>query len=303
MLLQETFHGFRLIPTQPGRTHSESQPPAYWGDSVGKWEGDTLVVDVVNFNDRNWISTQGIISFHSDALHVTERYHRVAANAMEVEKTYDDPQVLIRPFVDKKTVPAGGVRSGHGSDVHQHRDSRADGSRGQAELREEMKPHLMMPVARTLGAAIVAACIVSLDSASGQTASRVIRQIDQRCANCHSNPNAGRAPDVAGARQLSALRTLSPEAILQSITSGTMRLQGEGIPDDVKRAMAEFLSGRKLGMTDAAAAHTMPNRCPSNPPIGSLNAAARAGTGGRPTPPTRVFRRMQASRPRRGAAL
>jgi hypothetical protein len=102
VLLQETFHGFRLIPTHPGRQHSETQPPAYWGDSVGKWEGDTLVVDVVNFNDRNWISTQGIISFHSDALHVTERYRRIAANAMEVEKTYDDPKVLIRPFVEKK---------------------------------------------------------------------------------------------------------------------------------------------------------------------------------------------------------
>ncbi len=102
VLLQETFHGFRLIPTEPGRTHSEGQPPAYWGDSVGKWEGDTLVVDVTTFNDRNWISPQGIVSFHSDALHVTERYRRVAANALEIEKTYDDPKVLIRPFVEKR---------------------------------------------------------------------------------------------------------------------------------------------------------------------------------------------------------
>ena len=102
VLLQETFHGFRIIPTEPGRTHSEMQAPAYWGDSIGKWEGDTLVVDVVNFNDRNWISTQGIISFHSDALHVTKRYRRIAANALEVEKTYDDPKVLVRPFVEKK---------------------------------------------------------------------------------------------------------------------------------------------------------------------------------------------------------
>jgi hypothetical protein len=102
VLLQETFHGFRIIPTEPGGKHSEIQPPAYWGDSVGKWEGDTLVVDVVNFNDRNWISTQGIVSFHSDAMRVTERYRRIAANAMEVEKTYDDPKVLIRPFVEKK---------------------------------------------------------------------------------------------------------------------------------------------------------------------------------------------------------
>jgi len=102
VLLQETYHGFRLIPTEPGRTHSDLQPPSYWGDSVGKWEGDTLVVDVTTFNDRNWISPQGVVSFHSDALHVTERYRRTAGNALEVEKTYDDPKVLIRPYVEKK---------------------------------------------------------------------------------------------------------------------------------------------------------------------------------------------------------
>ena len=103
VLLQETFHGFRLIPTQPGRSHSEVAAPGYWGDSVGHWEGETLVVDVTNFNDRNWISPQGIVSFHSDALHVVERYRRVAANALEVEKTYEDPKVLVRPFVEIKT--------------------------------------------------------------------------------------------------------------------------------------------------------------------------------------------------------
>jgi hypothetical protein len=102
VLLQETFHGFRLIPTEPGRTHSEMQAPAYWGDSVGRWEGDTLVVDVTNFNERNWISPQGIVSFNSDALHVVERYRRIAANALEIEKTYDDAKVLIRPWVDKR---------------------------------------------------------------------------------------------------------------------------------------------------------------------------------------------------------
>ena len=102
VLLQETFHGFRLIPTEPGRKHNETQPPAYGGDSVGHWESETLVVDVTTFNDRNWISPQGTVSFHSDALHVVERYHRVAANALEVEKTYEDPKVLVRPWVDKQ---------------------------------------------------------------------------------------------------------------------------------------------------------------------------------------------------------
>ena len=103
VLLQETFHGFRLIPTQPGRGHSEEAAPGYWGDSVGRWEGDTLVVDVTNFNDRNWISPQGEISFHSDALHVIERYTRTAENALQVDKTYEDPKVLTRPWISKKT--------------------------------------------------------------------------------------------------------------------------------------------------------------------------------------------------------
>jgi hypothetical protein len=103
VLLQETYHSFRIIPTTPGREHSEIQAPAYYGDSVGTWEGDTLVVDVVNFNDRNWISPQGVVSFHSDQLHVTERYRRTAGNALEIEKTYDDPKVLTRPFLEKKT--------------------------------------------------------------------------------------------------------------------------------------------------------------------------------------------------------
>lgn len=103
VLLQETFHGFRLIPTHPGRAHSEEAAPGYWGDSVGRWDGDTLIVDVTNFNDRNWISPQGIVSFHSDALHVVERYRRVAANALQIDKTYEDPKVLTRPWVDKRT--------------------------------------------------------------------------------------------------------------------------------------------------------------------------------------------------------
>ena len=100
--LQETYHGFRLIPTRPGVAHSTDAPPSLWGDSVGRWEGDTLVVDVTNFSDRNWIVAEGNISFHSDALHIVERYTRTAANALEIEKTYDDPKVLTRPFVQRK---------------------------------------------------------------------------------------------------------------------------------------------------------------------------------------------------------
>ena len=104
VFLQETYHGFRLIPLEPGRTHLEEATPAFRGDSVGRWEGDTLVVDVTNFSDRNWLLAQGVVSFHSDALHIVERYRRVAANTLEIERVYEDPKVLTRPWTPPKRV-------------------------------------------------------------------------------------------------------------------------------------------------------------------------------------------------------
>jgi hypothetical protein len=104
VLLQETYHGFRVIPTDPGRQHRDDVPPSYKGDSIGHWEGDTLVVDVTNFNDKNWMNAEGNVSFHSDALHVIERYRRLAANALEVEKTYEDPKVLTGPWKTGKQI-------------------------------------------------------------------------------------------------------------------------------------------------------------------------------------------------------
>jgi len=101
-LMSETPHGWRLIPTAPGRQHDPEQPPAYRGDSVGRWEGDTLVVDVTNFNDRNWLGGHGDVSFHSTQLHATEKYRRIAANAMEYEVTYEDPVVLTGPWTPGK---------------------------------------------------------------------------------------------------------------------------------------------------------------------------------------------------------
>lgn len=69
---------------------------AYMGYSVGKWEGDTLVVDVTKFTDATWFDRSG--NFHSDALHVVERYTPLGHDAIQYEATIEDPQVFSRPW-------------------------------------------------------------------------------------------------------------------------------------------------------------------------------------------------------------
>ena len=104
VMLTETFHGFRIIPTD-GRGHRDDVAPSYRGDSVGRWDGDTLVVDQANFTDSNWMFAEGNVSFHSAALHIVERYTRVDANTLEVEATIEDPKVLTQPWkVPKQTL-------------------------------------------------------------------------------------------------------------------------------------------------------------------------------------------------------
>jgi hypothetical protein len=103
-MLTETYHGFQLIPTD-GRPHRDDVPPAYRGDSVGHWEGDTFVVDTTNYTDNTWMFAEGRVSFHSDALHIVERYRRVDAKTLEIEATVEDPKVLTGPWtVPKQTL-------------------------------------------------------------------------------------------------------------------------------------------------------------------------------------------------------
>ena len=104
VMLSETYHGFRLVPTD-GRKHRDEVPPAYRGESVGRWDADTFVVDTRNFTDNTWISAEGRVSPHSDQLHVVERYRRVDANTLEIEATVEDPEVLTGPWtVPKQTL-------------------------------------------------------------------------------------------------------------------------------------------------------------------------------------------------------
>jgi len=100
VLLSETFHDYQIVPTD-GRKHRDDQPPTLRGDADGHWDGDTFVVDVNNFTDDTWMWAEGRVSFHSDALHIVERYRRVDANTLEIEATVEDPKVLTGPW----TVP------------------------------------------------------------------------------------------------------------------------------------------------------------------------------------------------------
>jgi hypothetical protein len=82
-----------------GRQHPKDPDPTWLGDSVGRWEGDTLVVDVVGFNDKSWLDNAG--HPHSEKLHVVERFSRPSLDTLRYEATIDDPEYYTRPW----TVP------------------------------------------------------------------------------------------------------------------------------------------------------------------------------------------------------
>jgi|SRR5580765_2718553 FtsP/CotA-like multicopper oxidase with cupredoxin domain len=85
---------FRVIPTD-GRPHRADADPSYMGDSIGRFEGDTLVVDVTNFNDDTWLGSDGY--FHSEKMHVVERLTR-NGDVLTYTVTVEDPLVLAKPW-------------------------------------------------------------------------------------------------------------------------------------------------------------------------------------------------------------
>jgi len=91
----EAFHAFRIIPMD-GRPHAPENVKLYSGDSRGHWEGDTLVIDVTNQNDKTWFDMAG--NFHSDAIHVIERLTRIDSDNIRYEATIEDPKVYTRPW-------------------------------------------------------------------------------------------------------------------------------------------------------------------------------------------------------------
>lgn len=93
-ILYESNHAFRSIPI--GKAHPEEVYASYMGDSVARWDGDTLVVDVIGFNDKTWLPGAG--NFHSEDLHVVERYTLMPDDTIYYEAIMEDPMVLTKPW-------------------------------------------------------------------------------------------------------------------------------------------------------------------------------------------------------------
>src|SRR6266705_3205506 len=93
---------FRVI-YMDDRPHPKDLFPSYYGNSVCHWEGDTLVVDTVGFNERFWMERQG--APHTDKLHLVERFTRTDSNNMKIEVTIDDPGAYTRPWTTGYLIP------------------------------------------------------------------------------------------------------------------------------------------------------------------------------------------------------
>jgi hypothetical protein len=94
LIAYEYIHIYRTIFTN-GSPHIDGLD--FWlGDPRGHWDGETLVVDVTDFNDQTWFDASG--DYHSDKLHVVERYTRTGPDTLRYEATIEDPAVFLRPW-------------------------------------------------------------------------------------------------------------------------------------------------------------------------------------------------------------
>jgi hypothetical protein len=98
----EMIHAARVIPTD-GRTHAPANMRTWDGDSVGHWDGNTLVVDITNYNGKGWIATNAAAGRikgipQSESLHVVERFTRTNADTSDYKVTIDDPAYYTKPW-------------------------------------------------------------------------------------------------------------------------------------------------------------------------------------------------------------
>ncbi len=95
VILYEWAHAYRIIPMD-GRPHVGEDIVLFNGDSRGRWEGDTLVIETTNFNDAPWLDSHG--SFYSESLLVVERWTLMDADTLHFEATIEDPTVFTQPW-------------------------------------------------------------------------------------------------------------------------------------------------------------------------------------------------------------
>ena len=97
LIIYESNYGLRTIYTDGRRLPPQGEPQPYWhGYSVGRWEGDTLIVESNNFHDDGWLDTRG--SPYTDAAKMTERFRRVNFGRLDIEFTLNDPKAYTKPF-------------------------------------------------------------------------------------------------------------------------------------------------------------------------------------------------------------
>ena len=94
VVVHEFMNTVRWIYTD-GQGHPKDLDPTWLGNSIGKWEGDTLVVDTIGFNDKSWLDGRGMT--HSEELHTVERFHRRGA-VLEYSVTIEDPKTFSKPW-------------------------------------------------------------------------------------------------------------------------------------------------------------------------------------------------------------
>ena len=104
MIFEGATHIWREI-FMDGRAHPDGDAlnPTYLGHSVGRWEGDTLVIDVVGFNEQTWLDYFG--HPHTDQLHVVERFSRPNKRTLHYEAVVDDPGAYAKPFTIRWDIP------------------------------------------------------------------------------------------------------------------------------------------------------------------------------------------------------
>jgi hypothetical protein len=92
-------------PVAMNKPHSPDPDPTWWGESVGHYEGDTLVVDSIGFNDKTWLDRVG--RPHSEDLHLMERFRRVNHDTLQLDVTFDDPKAYTKVWTGRRMFTLG----------------------------------------------------------------------------------------------------------------------------------------------------------------------------------------------------